>query len=223
MAQTYYDTEQKLKNYLATDQLKQERLCMAILSLDKKYSKVTPRQPYGGPDHGRDIQAIYDDNYLCFIAVGFKQDANDSSEQINQIKKKFIDDLNNALLNAKKENLDLKGFVFFTNLRLTVDVISELKKSAFDSGLYHCSIYNREQILGILNTPDGYALRFEFLDIPLNEEEQKTFFSKWGNDIHSVITNGFDQQKKAIDRMIFLQEALLPLDYLAVVVKLKRI
>ena len=37
MAQTYYDTEQKLKNYLATDQLKQERLCMAVLSLNKKH------------------------------------------------------------------------------------------------------------------------------------------------------------------------------------------
>ncbi len=36
MAQTYYDTEQKLKNYLATDQLKQERLCMSVLSLNKK-------------------------------------------------------------------------------------------------------------------------------------------------------------------------------------------
>lgn len=222
MAQTYYDTEQKLKNYLATDQLKQERLCMSVLSLNKKYSNITPRQPYGGPDHGRDIQAIYDETYLCFIAVGFKQDANDSSEQINQIKKKFKDDLTNALTNAKKENLDLKGFVFFTNLKLTVDIIAELKQTAIKSGLLYCDIYNREQILQTLNTPDGYAIRFEFLDISLTEEEQKAFFTKWGNDIRSVISNGFDQQKKAVDRMIFLQEALLPLDNLAIVLKLNK-
>lgn len=222
MAQTYYDTEQKLKNYLATDQLKQERLCMSVLSLNKKYSNITPRQPYGGPDHGRDIQAIYEETYLCFIAVGFKQDANDSSEQINQIKKKFKDDLTNALTNAKKENLDLKGFVFFTNLKLTVDIIAELKQTAIKSGLLYCDIYNREQILQTLNTPDGYAIRFEFLDISLTEEEQKAFFTKWGNDIRSVISNGFDQQKKAIDRMIFLQESLLPLNYFSIRFNLNR-
>lgn len=222
MAQSYYDTEQKLKNYLATDQLKQERLCLAILSLNKKFSNITPRHPYGGPDHGRDIQAIYENNYICFIAVGFKQDANDSTEQINQIKKKFNDDLNNALSNAKKEQIDLKGFIFFTNLKLTVEIIAELKQTAINAGLFYCDIYNREQILQILNTPDGYAIRFEFLDITLTEEEQKSFFAKWGNDIRSIISNGFGQQKKAIDRMIFLQESLLPLDNLSVLLKLKR-
>ena len=222
MAQTYYDTEQKLKNYLATDQLKQERLCLAVLSLNKKYSNIIPRQPYGGPDHGRDIQATYENNYLCFVAVGFKQDANDSAEQIRQIKKKFNEDLQSALSNAQKEKLDLKGFVFFTNLKLTGDLIADLKQTAINSGLLYCDIYNREQILQTLNTPDGYAIRFEFLDIPLTEEEQKSFFTKWGNDIHSVISNGFDQQKKAIDRMIFLQESLLPLDNLSVLLKLKR-
>lgn len=222
MAQTYYDTEQKLKNYLATDQLKQERLCLAVLSLNKKYSNIIPRQPYGGPDHGRDIQATYENKYLCFVAVGFKQDANDSAEQIRQIKKKFNEDLQSALSNAQKEKLDLKGFVFFTNLKLTSDLIADLKQTAINSGLLYCDIYNREQILQTLNTPDGYAIRFEFLDIPLTEEEQKSFFTKWGNDINSVITNGFDQQKKAIDRMLFLQESLLPMDYLSIRLNLNR-
>ena len=46
------------------------------------------------------------------------------------------------------------------------------KEIGINSGLLYCDIYNREQILQTLNTPDGYAIRFEFLDIPLTEEEQ---------------------------------------------------
>lgn len=213
MAENFYDAEQKLKNFLATDQLKQERLCLAILFLDKRYSKVTSRQPYGGADYGRDIQVLYDDIYICFVGIGFKQDANDSKEQITEIKRKFSNDLDSVLKNAAKENIDLKGFVFFTNLRLTVDTRDSLIADAKKQGLLHCEIYHRENMVQILNSPEGFAIRFEFLNIPLSEAEQKTFFSKWGKDIQSIISSGFDIQKRAIDRMIFLQEAKLPISY----------
>ena len=54
-----YQTDERLKNYLDTNQLQRERMCRAILAIDKRFSEVRPRHPRGGPDGGRDIQANY--------------------------------------------------------------------------------------------------------------------------------------------------------------------
>ena len=54
-----YETDQRLKNYLDTNQLAREQMCLAVLAIDRRFSNVKPRHPRGGPDGGRDIEAIF--------------------------------------------------------------------------------------------------------------------------------------------------------------------
>ena len=46
-------------------------MCRAILAIDKRFSDVRPRHPRGGPDGGRDIEAVYRGDQITFGAVGF--------------------------------------------------------------------------------------------------------------------------------------------------------
>ena len=71
MSDQVYETEKRLKSYLDTNQQGRERMCLQILALDKNYSDIHPRHPKGGQDHGRDIEATYKDDILCFCGVGF--------------------------------------------------------------------------------------------------------------------------------------------------------
>ena len=213
MSDISFETEQKLKSYLNTHQKDRERMCLKILSLDKNYTQVQPRHPNGGPDKGRDIQAIYKDELICFVAVGFVNNASDSKEQKKEIIKKFDSDLESAIKNASEEKIDLKGFVFFTNISLTNGEKNRLKNKATKKSIEHCEIFCRENLLIALTSPEGYAIRFDFLNIPLTPAEQSVFFSKWGNDIQSIISTGFQYQKKAVNRMVFLQESTLPISY----------
>jgi len=123
-----YQTDEKLKSYLDTNQLHREQMCRAVLATDKRFMDVRPRHPRGGPDGGRDIQAIFRDELTAFGAVGFVNQANDSEEQKKKIKNKFSDDLESAISAEPK----LKAFVFFTNINLTIgekdSMISQAKK-----------------------------------------------------------------------------------------------
>ena len=75
-----YQTDERLKSYLDTNQLHREQLCRAILAIDKRFSDVRPRHPRGGPDGGRDIEALFRDESLAYGAVGFVNQANDSKD-----------------------------------------------------------------------------------------------------------------------------------------------
>jgi len=109
-----YQTDERLKSYLDTNQLHREQMCRAILSIDKRFSDVRPRHPRGGRDGGRDIEAVYREEQVAFGAVGFVNQANDSGEQKKTIKGKFQSDLDSAVAVDKKPN----AFVFFTNINL---------------------------------------------------------------------------------------------------------
>ena len=197
------ETYRRLKDHLNSNQPHREQMCLAILSLDKNYSNIKPLHPYGGRDGGKDIKAIYKDEYEAYAAVGFINDANDSKEQRKQISDKFKSDLNEAT----KANKGLKCFVFFTNIRFTESQKSTLIQSANRLGLINCEIYDRELIRIALDSPDGLAARYQYLGITLSPEEQQNFFSRWGDDIQSVISTRFQKMEQSIKRMLFLQEA----------------
>ncbi len=74
------DTDIRLRSALDTNQRDWEQMCRAVLALDARYSEVRPRHPHGGPDGGRDIEAVLDGNRSAYGAVGFINSANDSSE-----------------------------------------------------------------------------------------------------------------------------------------------
>src|SRR5271156_4939384 len=91
------DTDERLKSRLNNDQVSRERMCAAILPLDRSYSQVQPRRPEGGPDGGRDIQAIRNGRTEVWGAVGFQNSVTDSADDKRQAKKKFKDDVDVAL------------------------------------------------------------------------------------------------------------------------------
>jgi len=126
-----YSTDQALKSHLDANQLAQERMCLAILALDRRFSEVRPRHPYGGRDGGIDIDAVFNGKQRAAAAVGFMIGANDSREQKRVVSKKFSDDAQTAI---KHEPLP-SVFVFFTNVKLTLTEQRNLKVKAAEIGV----------------------------------------------------------------------------------------
>ena len=44
-----------------------------------------------------------------------------------------------------------------------------------------------------LDNVDGFSIKFQYLNISLSEAEQASFFAKWGDDIQSIISTGFQK------------------------------
>ncbi len=192
-------TDYQLKCHLNTRQPDRERMCLAILGIESGFTKIEPRRPEGGPDGGRDIQCNFD-GFKCFGAVGFKNSANDSSEQRREIRSKFTEDLDSAL----DADPELKAFVFFTNLDLTPGELEDLKKLARLKGIDRIEIYWRERIRLLLDSPEGYAIRHTFLDISLSDAEQKVFFSKFGKELQTLISGRMESVEQRIEEIQFV-------------------
>jgi hypothetical protein len=150
--------------------------------------------------------------------VGFVNQATDTKEHKDRVIAKFREDLDRASKAIPTPNI----FVFCTNVNLTIGEKDSCVAAAKAAGLMECEIFDRERLRITLDSPDGFSIRFQFLGIPLSPAEQATFFAKWGDDIHSVIATGFHRVEKALRRLIFLQEASEPLDYIHVGLGLDR-
>ncbi len=201
-----YETEARLKSYLDTNQLSRERLCLALLKLDKRFSNVRPRHPHGGRDGGWDIDAVFDNSQKVAGAIGFMIGANDAPDQKRDIARKFKADAKSARF-AKGGDSPPEFFAFFTNIDLTVTEERDLIDFARSKGFAACDIYDRERMRLALDDIDGLAARIQYLNIPLSEAEQASFFSRWGDDIQSVISTGFQRLERTLKRVLFLQEA----------------
>lgn len=211
-----YLTDERLKSFLDTNQLHREQMSLAILSLDERFSNLVPRHPRGGPDGGRDIEAMYEGKGLAYCAVGFVNQAVDSNEKKKEIKTKFKEDLANACNPVPKPNV----FIFLTNINLTVTEKSDLIKLAKDKGFSHSEIFDRERLRVSLDSASGFAARFQYLGISLSEAEQRSFFAKWGDGIQSLISDNFINVTTHLSRIHFFQEAEAPLNHLSVMLLL---
>jgi hypothetical protein len=80
-------------------------------------------------------------------------------------------------------------FVFFTNLNLTIGEKETLIAAARQAGITYCDIFDRERIRISLDSPDGFSIRFQYLGLPLSEEEQASFFARWGDHIQSLVAS----------------------------------
>lgn len=212
------ETDIRLRTWLDANQRDREQMCRSILALDSHYSDVRPRHPSGGPDGGRDIEAIFDGARIAYGAVGFQNSANDSDEQKKQVRKKFSIDLRSA----KTANSDLKVFVFLTNLHFTMGEQAEMKGEARKVGIEHCDILDRERLRIELDSPAGFFLRFQHLGIPLSEAEQASFLARYGDRIQQVVSTGFQRIERTLNRILFLQEASDILDGIYVRFELKK-
>jgi hypothetical protein len=213
-----FETDERLKSFLDSNQLAREQLCLALMGSDRRFKGVKPRHPRGGPDGGRDIEATLD-GQLIYGAVGFVNQASDSSnEQKSRISKKFVEDAASAWTASPQP----EGFAFFTNLNFTVSEKDELAKAARELGFKYSEVFDRERLRILLDSPDGFATRFQFLHIPLSEPEQATFFSKWGADIQTLVSEGFSQLERKLNRLEFLADCNAKLRHLTVRVELDK-
>lgn len=203
MANKPAETEERLRSWLDTNQAARERLCMALLGLDRRFSNVRPRHPKGGRDGGCDIEAIYKETEKATVAVAFKNGANDSAAQKKSIEAKFDDDAKKGRLAEPQPSM----FVFFTNLAFTVREKEALKKKALKQGYADCEIMDRERMRLALDNTDGLGARLQFLDIAMSHAEQASFFARWGDDIQSLVASRFQSVETTLARIMFLQEA----------------
>jgi hypothetical protein len=215
---TIHETDERLRHRPDSGKLR-ERLCADLLSLDKRFSQVRSRNPKGGPDQGRDIEAIFEGRDLAFGAVGFIDGANDSASHRRQIKKKFRDDLASAL----RHRADLDVFVFFTNVALTPTDQDEVRNAARElKRTMVVELFTREEIRAALNTPKGFGLRLGYLDIEMSKSEQASFFAAYGEEIQATITRSFTDLDRSMARVEFLADKPSPLTWLQVAVNLKQ-
>ena len=213
-----YESDERLKGYLDTNQMHREQMCLAVLAIDKRFSNVRPRHPRGGPDGGRDIDATFSGKQRAFGAVGFVNQANDSEAHRNTAKTKFKHDLSVALEQEPQPEI----FVFFTNTNLTLGERGELIAYAKAQGLADVEIFDRERIRLFLDSPDGLSVRFQYLNIPMSEAEQATFFARWGDDIQTVISEGFGRLEMRLNRIQFLHEISSTMNHFDVTFELNR-
>src|ERR1043166_2628513 len=215
---THQQTDERLRSWLDANQLARERLSLAVLALDKRFTAVTPRHPRGGPDGGRDIEAIFQNARKAFAAVGFINSACDSSEEKLAVKSKFKADL----ARASSADASLKVFVFFTNVSFTVGEKKELVALAKSSGIEVAEVFDRERLRIALDSAEGLGLRFQYLSIPLSDSEQAAFFARWGSGFEQLITESMQAVDSRLDRMEFFQEQSRSLDALSFHFKLTR-
>lgn len=160
------ETVEILRNW-TKDQKAAERLASSILRIEN-YTDIDPSHPEGGPDGKKDL-ICKKGNLKFIVAVYFSV----TSQSISVVKKKFQTDT----LGITKNGVD--GIVFFTNQKITNKERESLRKTTS----YKTEIYHLERIASILNTPIGYGLRLEFLDILLDKSEQLSYFVEKDKEI----------------------------------------
>lgn len=139
-----------------------ERLAAIILHYDR-FQNIDPSHPLGGKDGLKDMVLSYEGSkWICGVYFSRGQ------QTFTEIKNKFKHDLKGV-----KEN-DAHGFAFITNQELRLSERTALNN--LDSGI-SIEIYHLERIASILNTPQNYGVRMEFLDIEMSKEEQLAYFA----------------------------------------------
>jgi hypothetical protein len=210
-------TEERLRSWLDSKQVDRERMCLALLTLDSRFTNPKPRRPKGGPDGARDIEVIFD-SVETWGAVGFRNSANDSNEDKTWVRKKFQMDLTNAL----EENEHLKSFIFFTNVDLTPAEVRDLREFSETKSITKCEIFYRERIRHLLDSAGGLGFRFTYLGIPLSEAEQVAFFERFGTQLEDLMLRKFEDVDKKLARIEFFHDCAKPLMGIELFVRLKR-
>lgn len=148
-----------------------ERLAAIILT-NEGFRNIDPSHPLGGKDGLKDMVISY--NGARWIgAVYFPRGQQDFSE----IKNKFIHDLDDVKKNGAN------GIAFVTNQELRLAERKDL--SEIDANV-DVQIYHLERIASLLNSPQYYGVRMEFLDMEMNKEEQLAFFASQTDKMSNI-------------------------------------
>lgn len=190
-------TEERLRYHLDSNQVMRERLCLAIMPLLGPYTQERPRRPKGGPDGGRDIEAVFQGSTVVWGAVGFRNGGGNDDAARRDAQEKFDADLSRAL----SENPGLQGFVFFTNVDLTPGVIEHLKSSATGRGVAVVDVCDIERLRHTLDSPEGLITRLQYLDIAMSATEQIALVNKFGNQLQQAVLARFDRVERTLSQM----------------------
>lgn len=167
------ETTETLSNW-KKDQKSAERLASSLLRLDN-FSDIDPSHPMGGRDGTKDIICKKGDKTFI-VAVYFPR----TTQAFTTISKKIQQDF----AGVTKNKVD--GIVFFTNQHLTIGERAKIKKAGKSATV---EIYHLERIASILNSPIGYGVRLEFLDIELSKTEQLSYFAHKDNEYKAIQSN----------------------------------
>lgn len=190
-------TEERLRNHLDSNQPMRERMCLALLPLLGPFTREQPRRPKGGPDGGRDIEAVHQGRTTVWGAVGFKNGGGSDDGSRNEAEAKFKADLNRAL----EENTSLAGFVFFTNVDLTPTRREDLHRYALGQGVAIVEIFDMERLRHVLDSPEGLIARLQYLEIPMSATEQAALVGKFGTQLQNAVTARFDRVEQTLSQM----------------------
>jgi hypothetical protein len=155
------ETLNRLLNW-SDGQKASERLAGHILA-HEGYKSIDPSHPLGGPDGLKDI--ICEKNGDYWVAASYFGNGKKTFKKIHE---KFMHDI--GILKTEKVN----GFIFVTNQSLS---LNERKKLKLGDNSAHLDIFHLERLTHILNCPENYGIRLEFLDIEMNKEEQISYFT----------------------------------------------
>ena len=204
-------TEERLRYHLDSNQVMRERMCLALLPLLGPYTREQPRRPKGGPDGGRDIEALFQGTVVVWGAVGFKNGGGADDSARREAADKFRADLDRAVA----ENPSLVAFVFFTNVDLTPTGIEDLKAYASGKNIKFIDIFDMERLRHALDSPEGLITRVQYLEIPMSPTEQAALVAKYGSQLQSAVTARFDRVERTLaqmERFLDFQKPLLRLD-----------
>ncbi len=190
-------TEERLRHHLDSNQPMRERLCLALMPLIGPYTREAPRRPKGGPDGGRDIEAIHESSTVAWGAVGFRNGGGNDDQARRDASYKFETDLARAL----EENPALQAFVFFTNVDLTPTIVEQLKEKAASSGVSIVDIVDLERLRHVLDSPEGLIARLQYLDIPMSATEQIGLVNKFGSQLQNAVAARFDRVERTLSQM----------------------
>lgn len=182
------DTELRVFNW-RYGQPRAEGLAAALLSLSG-YEQIDPQAPIGGPDGRKDILCAK--GGVRWVGAAYFPP---TSATPNAVRKKFQRDLEGA----KAHNCG--GFVFLTNQRIKLKQRENLKKIAEDHGL-ESELFHLDRITTLLNSPSGYGVRIEFLQIAMSLEEQLSWFAQARLQLDAALganTRGLRELKTAIE------------------------
>jgi len=148
-----------------------ERLAACILKIEN-YSEIDPSHPLGGRDGKKDLLCKKGDKKFV-VGVYFPR----KQQTYKTIEKKLLQD-NSGVATNKVDSL-----IFFTNQYLTVGEKTKLVSASKNSDT---EIFHREKIALTLNSPVGYGVRLEFLDIELSKSEQLSYFAYKDKEFSNV-------------------------------------
>ncbi|HEV2799795.1 MAG TPA: hypothetical protein VGW12_04825 [Pyrinomonadaceae bacterium] len=182
-----------------------ERLSSHILRLEG-FTSIDPSHPLGGKDGLKDVICVRDG--LKWIGAAYFPRG---QQTLKEIIKKFRHDIEGV----KTHSAD--GIAFVTNQELKLSERKQLQKLA---AKYRTELFHLERIASMLDSPQCYGLRLEFLDIEMSKEEQLAFIASRDAKIEllqenvGIITAFIRKIEQSRDGELFKVREEVPLDAL---------